>query len=108
MLLGGAAACGASSAGRGDGSEVDAGAGGGGDGGGGDAGGDGSGGPGADGGGVPADGSFPVGDALVSASRFVTGVVSFSPTDCAGFGILSLPVIVEGPPVGGGADKGST
>lgn len=40
-------------------------------------------------------------------SRFVTGVVQFSPTDCTGFGAASLPGIVEGPPVGGGTDHGS-
>jgi hypothetical protein len=40
-------------------------------------------------------------------SRFVTGVVQFSPTDCSGFGAASLPGIVEGPPVGGGSDHGS-
>lgn len=55
-----------------------------------------------------ADGSYTIGDAVVPASRFVTGVVSFSPTDCAGFGIPSMPGVVEGPPVGGGADMGST
>jgi hypothetical protein len=42
------------------------------------------------------------------ADRFVTGVVSFSPTDCAGFGAASMPGIVEGPPVGGGTSRGST
>jgi hypothetical protein len=56
---------------------------------------------------VPTDGSYTVGDATVSASRFVTAVVSFSPTDCAGFGAASLPAIVEGPPVGGGTERGS-
>jgi hypothetical protein len=39
---------------------------------------------------------------------FITSVVSFSPTDCAGFGVASMPGIVEGPPVGGGTDHGST
>jgi hypothetical protein len=47
-------------------------------------------------------------DAGVVASRFVTGVVSFSPTDCTGFGQSAMPGIVEGPPVGGGSDHGST
>ena len=46
-------------------------------------------------------GAFP-------ADRFVTGVVSFSPTECAGFGAASMPGIVEGPPVGGGTSRGST
>jgi len=58
-------------------------------------------------GGVGADGSYVVGDANVSASRFVTSVVSFAPTDCAGFGVASMPGIVEGPPVGGGTTHGS-
>ncbi len=42
------------------------------------------------------------------ADRFVTGVVSFTPGACAGFGASSMPQIVEGPPVGGGSDRGST
>jgi hypothetical protein len=41
------------------------------------------------------------------ASRFITGVVQFSPTGCTGFGASSLPGIVEGPPVGGGSSRGS-
>jgi hypothetical protein len=57
---------------------------------------------------VPADGSYAVGDASVAASRFVTSVVSFDPTDCAGFGAASMPAVVEGPPVGGGTSHGST
>lgn len=44
----------------------------------------------------------------VASSRFVTSVVSFNPTDCTGFGEAAMPGIVEGPPVGGGADRGST
>jgi hypothetical protein len=40
--------------------------------------------------------------------RFVTGVVSFDPGPCAGFGEASMPAVVEGPPVGGGAEQGST
>jgi hypothetical protein len=40
--------------------------------------------------------------------RFATGVVSFDPGPCAGFGAASLPQAVEGPPVGGGSDHGST
>jgi hypothetical protein len=52
---------------------------------------------------------YPLGDgAFLRASRFVTGVVSFTPTDCAGYGQSSMPGIVEGPPVGGGTDHGST
>ncbi|HLK36550.1 MAG TPA: hypothetical protein VKU41_07335 [Polyangiaceae bacterium] len=42
------------------------------------------------------------------ADRFVTGVVSFTPGPCAGFGAAQMPGIVEGPPVGGGTDRGST
>jgi hypothetical protein len=41
------------------------------------------------------------------ASRFVTGIVTFTPTDCAGFGSQDKPGIVEGPPVGGGTTHGS-
>lgn len=46
-------------------------------------------------------------DAAGVPSRFITGVVQFSPTDCSGFGAASLPGIVEGPPIGGGSDHGS-
>jgi hypothetical protein len=52
------------------------------------------------------------GDALAdgagASSRFVTAVVSFDPTECTGFGASSMPGIVEGPPVGGGTERGST
>ena len=61
-----------------------------------------------DGGALPADASYTIGDASVSASRFVTAVVEFSPGECAGFGAASMPGIVEGPPVGGGTGHGST
>jgi hypothetical protein len=44
----------------------------------------------------------------LAADRFVTGVVSFDPTECTGFGASSMPGIVEGPPVGGGTGRGST
>ena len=44
---------------------------------------------------------------VIPADRFITGVVSFTPGDCAGFGQAQMPGIVEGPPVGGGADEGS-
>jgi hypothetical protein len=57
---------------------------------------------------VLVDGSYAVGEASIPANRFVTAVVSFAPTDCAGFGVASMPGIVEGPPVGGGKDLGST
>jgi hypothetical protein len=43
----------------------------------------------------------------LAADRFVTGVVSFTPGPCAGFGASRMPGIVEGPPEGGGALQGS-
>jgi hypothetical protein len=53
--------------------------------------------------------SYVVGDgAVLRADRFITGVVSFTPTSCTGFGQAAMPGIVEGPPVGGGTDHGST
>ncbi len=57
-----------------------------------------------------ADAGYPVGDGglVLRANRFVTTVVSFTPTDCTGFGRAAMPGIVEGPPVGGDADHGST
>lgn len=51
---------------------------------------------------------FDDGGLVLRADRFVTTVVSFSPTDCAGFGQSAMPGIVEGPPVGGGTGRGST
>jgi hypothetical protein len=107
LLAGSTAACGASSSGgggQGAGGGVDAATGGGAEGGVAE-----GAAVGPDDAGAPlVDGSYTVGDASIAESRFVTGVVSFSPTDCAGFGVPSMPGIVEGPPVGGGADKGST
>jgi hypothetical protein len=97
-LAGASIACGSSSSSGQPGGSPDAGAGSGDD----------AGGTAQDSGGaVEVDGSYAVGDASVSASRFVTGVVSFSPTDCAGFGAASMPGMVEGPPVGGGTVHGS-
>jgi hypothetical protein len=70
--------------------------------------------PGADAGGASPEAATAASqDAAQDASAvppgpFVTRVVSFSPTDCAGFGAASMPSIVEGPPVGGGTDHGST
>jgi hypothetical protein len=61
-----------------------------------------------DAGGSLGEGGVAAGEGGVASSRFVTGVVSFAPTDCAGFGAASMPGIVEGPPVGGGTDRGST
>ncbi len=53
--------------------------------------------------------SYIVGDgSVLRADRFITGVVSFTPTGCTGFGQAAMPGIVEGPPVGGGTDHGST
>jgi hypothetical protein len=55
------------------------------------------------------DGGFLLPDGgVIAADRFVTGVVSFTPGDCAGFGATELPAIVEGPPVGAGTSQGST
>jgi hypothetical protein len=55
------------------------------------------------------DGGFALGDAgVLRADRFITKVVSFTPGECAGFGIPSMPGVVMGPPVGGGDDHGGT
>jgi hypothetical protein len=51
----------------------------------------------------------PAGDAgALPADRFVTKVVSFTRGACSGYGLENMPKVVEGPPVGGGADQGST
>jgi len=58
-----------------------------------------------------ADGASPRdadADAIADGGPFVTGVVSFDPGPCAGFGQGAMPGIVEGPPVGGGMYEGST
>jgi hypothetical protein len=47
------------------------------------------------------------GEGGLAADRFVTGVASFTPGPCAGFGQSKMPGIVEGPPKGGGATQGS-
>jgi hypothetical protein len=57
---------------------------------------------------VAGDAGSMASESGVAADRFVTSVVAFSPSDCAGFGAASMPEIVEGPPVGGGTDHGST
>lgn len=57
---------------------------------------------------LPVDGSYDLGDSSLPTDRFVTAVVSFTPTECTGFGRASMPGIVEGPPVGGGSERGST
>ena len=55
------------------------------------------------------DGGYLLPDgAVLRADRFVTGVVSFNPTACTGYGQSDMPWIVEGPPVGGGCCEGST
>lgn len=47
-------------------------------------------------------------DGPAPPSRFVTGVVSFTPGPCAGYGEKAMPGVVEGPPIGGGTTHGST
>lgn len=54
-----------------------------------------------DGGYQGADGS------VVRVDRFATQVVTFTPGDCAGFGLPNMPGVVLGPPVGAGALAGS-
>lgn len=55
----------------------------------------------------PVDGGFAVADAgVVRADRFVTQVVSFTPGDCAGFGLTKMPDVVYGPPIGAGDSQG--
>lgn len=54
------------------------------------------------------DGGYAAPDGgVLRADRFVTNVVSFTPGDCAGFGIPKMPGIAQGPPVGAGALAGS-
>lgn len=54
-----------------------------------------------------ADGGYEAPDGgVIRADRFVTAVSSFTPGECAGFGIPSMPGVVEGPPVGGGDLQG--
>jgi len=54
------------------------------------------------------DGGFPGPDgSVLRADRFATKVVSFTPGDCAGFGLTAMPGVVLGPPVGGGDSYGS-
>jgi hypothetical protein len=62
----------------------------------------------------PPDGSAKARDAHLAdtapdaPSRFITEVIDFEQGTCAGYGADGLPGIVEGPPVGGGANTGST
>lgn len=54
------------------------------------------------------DGGFSGPDgSVLRADRFATKVVSFTPGDCAGFGLTAMPGVVLGPPVGGGESNGS-
>lgn len=54
------------------------------------------------------DGGFQTPDgAVLPSDRFATQVVSFTPGECAGFGVPLLPEVVLGPPVGGGDRQGS-
>lgn len=53
------------------------------------------------------DGGFAGPDgSVLRADRFATKVVSFTPGDCAGFGLPAMPNVVLGPPVGGGSFAG--
>ncbi len=57
---------------------------------------------------VMVDGGFAGPDgSVIRADRFVTKVVSVTYGDCAGFGLTSMPAVVEGPPAGNGANAGS-
>jgi hypothetical protein len=57
----------------------------------------------AEGGKVSVDGGYAGPDgSVLPKERFASGVVSFEPGECGGFGLPELPEIVLGPPVGGG------
>lgn len=57
---------------------------------------------------IVVDGGFAGPDgSVLRIDRFVTKVTSFTPGDCAGYGLPSMPMVVQGPPVGGGAVAGS-
>lgn len=54
------------------------------------------------------DGGFATPDGgVLPADRFATRVVSFTPGECAGFGVPAMPDVVLGPPVGAGDRQGS-
>lgn len=54
------------------------------------------------------DGGFAGPDgSVLRADRFVTKVVSATYGDCAGFGLPSMPSVIEGPPAGAGSLSGS-
>lgn len=54
------------------------------------------------------DGGFQGPDGVLRSDRFITGIVSFNPGQCAGFGAPDAREIILGPPAGAGALKGST
>ena len=57
---------------------------------------------------IVVDGGYAGPDgSVLRADRFVTKVVSFTPGDCAGFGLPAMPGVVVGPPVGAGSVAGS-
>lgn len=54
------------------------------------------------------DGGYVVGEAgTVRADRFITTLVKASYGPCAGWGQGNLPAIIQGRPMGGGAEEGS-
>ena len=54
-------------------------------------------------------GTFTLSDGgEIPADRFASEVTSFSPGECAGFGLPAMPEVVLGPPVGAGGTQGST
>jgi hypothetical protein len=57
---------------------------------------------------IPEAGYPLVDGGFVHPDRFITTVVSFTPGDCAGFGLTRMPSIVYGPPQGAGSSLGST
>jgi len=58
--------------------------------------------------GSPNAAGFPLCDGgSIPADRFITQILSYDPGPCAGFGQSHMPGVVEGPPIGGGADQGS-
>ena len=56
----------------------------------------------------PTDGGFVAPDGgVVRADRFIVALESAEYGMCAGFGQAQLPTVIQGPPLGGGADHGS-
>jgi hypothetical protein len=60
-----------------------------------------------DGGGGGPDAAEATDGGDAGALHFATGVVSFTPGACAGYGQNAMPAIVLGPPAGGGENEGS-